>query len=144
MPKRFSKQFYNSNAWKACRETYVANRVKIDGGMCEMCHEFPGEELHHKIVLTPKNIKDTNVTLNPDNLMYLCRDCHFKVHRELILKGFRNKAYRTILHNGYYFDRLGQMQPMRVYVVYGAPASGKNTYVEEHKDNTDMVIDRKH
>ena len=39
-----------------------------------------GDTVHHKIHLTPKNINDPNITLNWDNLMLLCRDCHAEVH----------------------------------------------------------------
>ena len=39
-----------------------------------------GEEVHHKILLTPSNIFDTNVTLNKENLIYLCKECHNKEH----------------------------------------------------------------
>ena len=39
-----------------------------------------GEEVHHKVPLTADNINDVNITLNPDNLIYLCKDCHNKEH----------------------------------------------------------------
>ena len=33
-------------------------------------------EVHHKIPLTPENVRDTNITLNWDNLELLCKSCH--------------------------------------------------------------------
>lgn len=36
----------------------------------------PGYIVHHKIKLTPWNIDDQSVTLNPANLEYVCLDCH--------------------------------------------------------------------
>ena len=41
----------------------------------------PADTVHHIIPLSPKNIHDPSITLNPDNLMALCRDCHAEVHR---------------------------------------------------------------
>ena len=41
----------------------------------------PGDEVHHKIRLTPENIKDPQVALNWNNLELLCKDCHNQEHR---------------------------------------------------------------
>lgn len=41
----------------------------------------PGDTVHHKIHLTPDNINDPEITLNYDNLMLLCRDCHAAIHK---------------------------------------------------------------
>lgn len=41
---------------------------------------MPGEIVHHKRYITPKNINDPKVTLNFRNLELLCRDCHNKEH----------------------------------------------------------------
>ena len=37
--------------------------------------------MHHKVHLTPDNINDPDVSLNADNLMLLCRDCHAMEHK---------------------------------------------------------------
>lgn len=141
MAKAFSDKFYHSKRWKRCRTNYIENRRMVDGGMCERCHEKVGEELHHKIVLTPENINNAEISLGEDNLVWLCKDCHFEVHRELIMNGFRRKTYRKILQNGCYFDEEGQLVPMRVIVVWGAPGSGKNTYVNDRRNPTDLIVD---
>ena len=40
----------------------------------------PAEEVHHVIPLTAENVKDPNVSLNPENLVSLCRECHKNRH----------------------------------------------------------------
>ena len=78
--KEYSKAFYKSAAWQHCRESYI----KSVGGLCERCLSrgliVPGYIVHHKCYLTPDNIHDTSVTLNWDNLEYLCHDCHNAEH----------------------------------------------------------------
>lgn len=53
----------------------------------------PGEIVHHKTELNANNINDPDVTLNWDNLMLLCRDCHAEVHK-------KNKRRYLIGDNG--------------------------------------------
>lgn len=80
MSKSFARRFYSSQAWSDCRAAYV----KYRGGLCERCMAkgqiVPGEIVHHKIHLTPKNIDDSMVSLNFDNLELLCRECHCDEH----------------------------------------------------------------
>lgn len=84
MAKDFAKAFYRSKAWASAREAAII-RAK---GMCEMpgCYK-PAEEVHHIIELTPDNIDDPEISLNQDNLMCLCRGCHFRIH-----EGDRHKS----------------------------------------------------
>ena len=69
MAKPFAKAFYKSSAWRHCREEYI----KSVYGLCEMCYAQgiirKGDELHHKVKLTPDNINNPCITLNPDNLI---------------------------------------------------------------------------
>ena len=86
--KPWAKAFYNSKRWQACRASYIGKRMSIDGGRCERCVEkFNNGEitegeiqqgfiLHHKIILTKENINNPCVTLNEENLQYVCKDCH--------------------------------------------------------------------
>lgn len=146
MAKAFAKNFYKSKAWINTRNAYVAERVCIDGGVCERCGlktGNAGEELHHKIPLSPRNITDGDITLNPKNLQWLCKDCHFIVHRELIMEQFRKAraASKRRVHNGCYFNEEGELVQMKVYVVHGSPASGKTSYVREHMSPGDLVVD---
>ena len=74
--KDYAESFYNSKAWRRCRAAYIARRLLIDGGLCEECHERVGYIVHHRKQLTPENITDPAVTLEDDNLEYVCKDCH--------------------------------------------------------------------
>ncbi|WP_423408031.1 HNH endonuclease [Heyndrickxia sp. MSNUG] len=71
MAKPWAKPFYNSSAWKKCRASYI----KKVFGICEHCGE-PGYILDHIEELTPENITDPDITLNHENLQYLCLKCH--------------------------------------------------------------------
>ena len=74
--KEYAAAFYASAAWKKARRTYIAHRIEVDGGLCEECHEALGYIVHHRKELTPENINDINVTLDPSNIEYVCKDCH--------------------------------------------------------------------
>lgn len=76
MARDFSRQFYNSKEWIKCREGYKQSTLDQ---LCERCGE-PGDEVHHKIYLTPENINDPYITLSWDNLELLCMSCHSKEH----------------------------------------------------------------
>ncbi len=75
MAQDFSTAFYKSAEWLHFREWVIADRL----GLCERCGQ-PGKILHHKILLTPYNIRDPRVTMNPDNVEYLCKECHEAAH----------------------------------------------------------------
>jgi 5-methylcytosine-specific restriction endonuclease McrA len=47
----------------------------IRGGLCEEC-SAKGEEVHHIIPLTEKNMDDFDISLNEKNLQLLCKSCH--------------------------------------------------------------------
>lgn len=74
--KEYAKKFYNSAAWRKCRETYIKIRIDRDGGICEECHGEQGYIVHHRIRITKQNIDDANIVLNHNNLMYVCKSCH--------------------------------------------------------------------
>lgn len=81
--REFAADFYNSRAWKDCRDAYA----KSKGNLCERCLAKglynPGIIVHHKIHLTPENIGDPEITLGWDNLELLCRDCHGEEHKKI-------------------------------------------------------------
>ena len=110
MAKEFAKVFYRSKEWKKVRE-YVMKRDKY---LCVSCGK-PAEEVHHKIHLTPKNIYDPKIALGADNLIAVCRDCHFDIHREdhrqrVIESNKRRKGKEVV--DGYEFDVNGQLIPV--------------------------------
>ena len=76
--KDFAKKFYTSKKWRRCRSAYIAERIQQDGGLCEVCGERTGYIVHHKIPLDSGNINCPEISLNSDNLMYVCKDCHDK------------------------------------------------------------------
>ena len=67
----WAKKFYNSKAWKRCRASYISKVF----GLCELCSDA-GYILDHITELTEQNINDVNITLNHDNLQFLCLSCH--------------------------------------------------------------------
>lgn len=76
MARAFAKKFYNSKAWKSCRAAYIAERVAIDGGLCETCGLVPGLIVHHTVWLTEDNVGDPDIALNHALLRYDCQACH--------------------------------------------------------------------
>jgi len=101
MAREFSKSFYNSKEWDRVRQ-YILLR---DHHACTICGA-PAEEVHHKKHITPDNIGDTSITLNPANLTSLCKECHFNQHRGEHGKGREHEeAYP------YTFDSQGYLVP---------------------------------
>lgn len=104
MAKPWAKVFYNSTQWKQCRASYISYRQSIDGGICEDCGERLGYIVHHKSALTPRNINDTNVSLNHHNLRYVCKSCHDREDDHFIKKNKNQEQQRE-----YIFDKDGQL-----------------------------------
>lgn len=104
MAKEFAKPFYRSKKWKSCRNSFIKNRIKVDGGLCERCHEEPGFIVHHKVTLTEYNISDPDISLNHCRLEYVCKKCHDLEHYNDIHKG---SCKRTAM-----FDSNGQIIPV--------------------------------
>lgn len=75
MAQPWAEGFYNSTAWKKCREAYKA----MVHYQCEMCGGV-GEIVHHKEHLTRATINDPEVSLSFRNLRLLCRKCHGATH----------------------------------------------------------------
>ena len=80
MAKEFTNGFYNTKAWKKCREAY---RKKV-GGLCEICLAQgiykAGAIVHHRIPLTPEQMQNPEILLCYDNLQLVCRECHERIH----------------------------------------------------------------
>ena len=118
MAREFAKMFYRSAAWKKCRASYISQRAAIDGGMCEYCKEQPGYIVDHIEELNPLNINDPTVSLNHDNLQYLCLDCHNT-------KTFAAGARYILTANG----EVVPLPPLEIGAVSaektGAPTSGE-------------------
>lgn len=70
----FSLAFYTSKAWRSVRREVM----RRDSYTCRDCSSR-AEECHHIIPLTPSNIDDYSISLNPDNLVGLCHTCHTRI-----------------------------------------------------------------
>ena len=74
--KEWARKLYRTAAWKNVRG-YVFFRDQM---LCQDCLAkgiyTPAVEVHHIIELTPENIDDPDIAVNPDNLISLCKSCH--------------------------------------------------------------------
>lgn len=98
MAKRWARAFYKSRAWRDCRRFVL----KRDHYTCAHC-SGRAEEVHHVIELTPENINNPSIALNPDNLISLCHNCHTK----------ETSGFGGDLPGGYVFDESGQVIEIR-------------------------------
>lgn len=114
--------FYHSKEWRSLTKNLRIERTNDNGEViCEYCgkpilkaYDCIG---HHKIELTEENVNDYQISLNPENIALLHARCHNFQH-----------------------DKLGRKSRM-VYLVYGAPLSGKSTYVKDSMSEGDLVVD---
>lgn len=106
MARSFSKPFYNSKEWQNVRDGILMR----DKYLCVKCGA-PAEEVHHKIILTPQNINDPSVTMNPDNLVSLCKDCHFAEHYKDKAQGHQKK--NNLLPEIFFDDEGNPIPPVR-------------------------------
>ena len=67
--------FYQSKAWRRLSRAFLLSKSYI----CGRCGN-PASIAHHKEHITPGNITDTEITLNPANLEAVCIDCHNTEH----------------------------------------------------------------
>jgi 5-methylcytosine-specific restriction endonuclease McrA len=95
MPKPWAAAFYKSKPWRNVRDE-VRRR---DQYTCQRCGAR-GTEVHHRHELTPDNINNPSIALNPANLELLCWECHDKE-----TKGCVDVSV------GYCFDESGQVVP---------------------------------
>ena len=78
MAKEWAKFFYNGKAWIRCRDSYIAYRISVDGGVCEECRHEQGYIVHHEMTLTQDNISNPDISLNHKLMKYVCKNCHDK------------------------------------------------------------------
>ena len=117
--------FYKSRRWESFVKVLRLERAKPDGSIiCEHCgkpilkaYDCIG---HHKEELNELNVDDVNISLNKDNVMLIHFRCHNQIHKR--------------------FGYAGR-QVQKVYIVYGAPCSGKTTWVNEVAETNDLILD---
>ena len=114
------QRFYGSKAWQDLRTV----KIMESQGRCARCGKDFSDNTsqliaHHKEHLTPENLSDPHVALNPENVEIVCTKCH-----------------------AHYHDNRGYIRPPRqVFIVYGAPLSGKSTYVRQNAEPEDLIVD---
>ena len=118
--------FYRQATWIKLRKALKHERVNEEGLLiCEHCGKPILKDydaiLHHKVELTPQNVNDWDIAYNPDNLAFVHAKCHNEIHNRF---GGRVKTWQR-----------------KVYYVYGAPCSGKSTFVRESMQSGDLVLD---
>lgn len=116
-------RFYTSTPWISFRLVLINERIAKDGQLiCDRCQERIKESIkaigHHKIELTDENVDDVNISLNPEETEIICFECHNEEHQ-----------------------RFGYKPQRKVYLLYGPPLSGKTSYVRQHMQRGDLVVD---
>jgi predicted kinase len=112
------KTFLASERWIRFRLGLIAER----GPVCQKCGRVITNPLdcigHHITELTPENVNDPMISLNPQNVLIVCYDCHNEIHH-----------------------RFGHTAERGIYIVYGPPLAGKTTFVRERMMRGDLVVD---
>jgi len=119
---RSLETFYQSKEWWKCRTQIMLDRTNDDGTItCERCGKPILKRYdciaHHKIELTEENVNDVSISLNPENIALIHMRCHNEEH-----------------------ERFGGLR-QQVYIVHGAPCSGKNTFVRLNAHEDDLIVD---
>ena len=114
--------FYQGKEWRKLMRVIKLERLNEDGQLiCAYCGRPIVQNYdcigHHVITLTEANVNDATISLNPENVQLVHHKCH------------------NLIHN-----KLGH-QERQVYIVYGAPCSGKTTFVKEAMNPGDLVVD---
>lgn len=118
MARDFAHKLYTSKAWGELRRNLIIER----GPVCQECGSLIADSSklvgHHTIMLSPDNINDPNVALNPAFIRLLCTWCHNA-------------------EPGHFLDQ----NTHSVFIVYGSPMSGKTTLVNQLARYGDMILD---
>lgn len=116
------QNFYQSKAWIKFTKILKTERTDENGNIiCDYCkkpivHKYDCI-CHHNTYLNDFNVNNIEVSLNPDNISLVHHRCHNLIHCKF------------------------QRKDKKVYLVYGAPLSGKTTYVLTNKYKGDLVVD---
>ena len=115
--------FYTSDIWQSFRMRIIAERTDAEGFVrSEVSGHIIQNKydiiIHHKTELTLANVNDATISLNPDNVIIVSHKEHNAIHA-----------------------RFGYGNGRKAYIVSGAPCSGKTTYVNAIKGNSDLVVD---
>lgn len=117
-------EFYVSKQWRDFRAALILERTNPADGFIydEVTHKPIVNAydivLHHIKPLTMENVNDFEISLNPANIQIVTHRTHNEIHK-----------------------RFGYTMIRKVYYVYGAPCSGKTTFVNSVKGNSDLIYD---
>jgi len=114
--------FYKSDEWEKLRARLMLERLTPEGELiCARCGKPISKPYdcigHHKVELTEDNVNDYSMSLNPENVELIHFKCHNQIHKRF--GGFSQS----------------------VYLVYGAPCSGKTTWVRSVAEPDDLILD---
>lgn len=114
--------FYQSKPWSNLLQVIRNERLNEHGELiCEHCGKPITAKYdcigHHKVYLTEANVNDAMISLNPDNVALVHHRCHNKIHEKF------------------------EYKPKQVFLVYGAPLSGKSTWVDDVRCVGDLIVD---
>ena len=114
--------FYKSKEWEGLREQLILERADDKGHIiCAYCGQPILRKYdciaHHKVELTEENVNDYSVSLNPENIELIHFKCHNVIHKRW---------------NGF---------TQEVWLVWGAPCSGKTTWVRDNAYDDDLILD---
>ena len=129
--------FYRGDEWQACKAQVIHQRMREDGAIyCDHCKRLilkgfnPQANnnagaivFHHKVYLTAGNVNDASISINPENIAVLHWACHNEIHERFGYGGGNNAPEK------------------KVYLITGAPCSGKTSFVRERIAARDIVLD---
>ncbi len=115
-------ELYITQEFRLLRLELMNERVDGAGVLrCAHCREAIRKPCdciaHHVKPVTLGNLNNVDITLNPANIQLVHHRCHNEIHERF---GFGRK---------------------KIYYVYGAPCSGKSTWVNNNKGSGDIVVD---
>lgn len=127
--------FYAGDDWGDCKAEVLRQRIKGDTVYCEHCGEVilkdfnPRERnnagamvFHHKRpLLTVADANNAAISINPSNIAILHWQCHNVVHNR--------------------FTGQNTQPEQKVYLITGAPCSGKTTFARERMQAGDLLVD---
>lgn len=127
--------FYAGGDWSTCKARVLEERIKDGAVYCEHCGELilknfnPREKnnsgamvFHHKRpLLTVADANNAAISINPINIAILHWQCHNVVHKR--------------------FTGQNTQPEQKVYLITGAPCSGKTTFARERMEEGDVIVD---
>lgn len=116
--------FYDTAAWKKCRQAVISANPICEAQSCTQA----ATEVHHIENINTR--PDLAYTLS--NLQALCKRCHMRESQKESRQA--KQGQRTPA------AKMRKFQTT-VTVLYGPPAAGKTTYVQQHAKPGDLILD---